>query len=237
MPNHPPIHRNPRTTLPVDARGLHRHLGRAVRLQPVAQREQPLHRRLELRQMLLAPTAPSRHTHTRGHLLLMHIQRRRALDDRFHLGSFPLDDTIVARGALKTDESDGRARSNSPGCRQDSRAKLTTGSRAPSETGVSRRPADDRRFQSPAGGRHGHGQLKYAIAICGPLLFVILILVRRQVAERAVAPPRVVEGLDVGEDGEPGLVSALPGATTSMARASSSTAAGPRNERSSSERG
>jgi hypothetical protein len=56
-------------------------------------------------------------------------------------------------GASETDESDGRARSNSPGCRQGSHAKLTTGSQAPSETGVSRRPADHHRFHPPAGGR------------------------------------------------------------------------------------
>jgi hypothetical protein len=38
---------------------------------------------------------------------------------------------------------------DSPGCRQGSRAKLITGSQAPSESGVSRRRADDHRFHPP----------------------------------------------------------------------------------------
>jgi hypothetical protein len=68
----------------------------------------------------------------------VHVQRCGTLDHRFHLTApFGLDDTIVARGTSETDESDGRARSDSPGCRQGSHAKLITGSQAPSETGVS----------------------------------------------------------------------------------------------------
>ena len=145
--------------LPVDAGGLHRHLCRAVRCQPVAQRQQTLHRRLELRYLLLAPAAASRNTHARGHPLLVHIQRRRTLHHRLHHCSLQLDDTIAAWGASETDESDGRAQSNSPRCRQGPHAKLNTGSQAPSETGVSKRPVNDHRFHPPAGGRHGHGQL------------------------------------------------------------------------------
>src|SRR5207253_1659072 len=101
-----------------------------VRLQPVAQREQALHRRLELRDMLLTPPRATRNTHTGRHLLLVHIQRRRPLDHRLHRYSHHLDDTIAAWGASETDESDGRARSDSPGCRQGSRAKLIAGSLA-----------------------------------------------------------------------------------------------------------
>jgi len=70
--------------LPVHTRGLHRHLRHPVRLQPVAQREQTLHRRPEFRQMLLPPTASARRADARGHLLLVHIQRRRTLDHRLH---------------------------------------------------------------------------------------------------------------------------------------------------------
>ncbi len=139
--------------LPVDAAGLHRHLGRAVRLQPVAQREQPLHRRLELRHLLLTPATPAG---TRTHAVTCSLCTSNAAGRSTTVSiacSLQLDDTIVAWGASETDESDGRARSNSPGCRQGPHAKLTTGSQAPSETGVSRRPPDPRRFHPPAGGR------------------------------------------------------------------------------------
>jgi hypothetical protein len=47
----------------------------------------------------------------------------------------------------------GVLKSNSPGCRQDSHAKLITGSRAPSAAGISRRPSDPRRSHPPADDR------------------------------------------------------------------------------------
>ena len=88
--------------LPVDTRRLHRHVGGAVRLQPIAQGEQTLHRRPELSHVLLAPPARSRNAHARRHLLLVHIQRRRTLNHRLHLKPpFRSTTTFVARGAGK----------------------------------------------------------------------------------------------------------------------------------------
>ena len=62
--------------LPVHAGRLHRDLRDTVRGQPVTQRQQPRDRRRELRHMLLAPAPLRRHTHARGHLRLVNIQRR-----------------------------------------------------------------------------------------------------------------------------------------------------------------
>jgi hypothetical protein len=59
----------------------------------------------------------------------------------------------IARGALRTNESDGRAHGNSPRCRQDPHAKLNAGSQAPRQTSVSRRPHKDPPFHPPAGAR------------------------------------------------------------------------------------
>jgi hypothetical protein len=74
-----------------------RHL---VRGQPVAQRQQALHRRLKLRDPLLAPTARPGNPHARGHLRLVDIQRARTLNDRLHRSLLSPDhDATVARGA------------------------------------------------------------------------------------------------------------------------------------------
>ena len=91
----------------------------------------------------------------------MDIRRPGTLNHRLHhTAPFPLDDTIAARGALRTDEPDGRAHGNSPRCRQGSRTKLTTGSQAPRRTGVSRRPHKDPDFTHPrVPAKDGHGQL------------------------------------------------------------------------------
>jgi len=70
--------------LPIDAGRLHRHLPDPMRLEPVAQRQQPAHRRLELHHLLLARAALAGDAHAGGHLRLVHIQRRRALDDHLH---------------------------------------------------------------------------------------------------------------------------------------------------------
>src|SRR5439155_21707732 len=99
--------------------------------------------------MLLTPPRATRNTHAGCYLLLVHIQRRRPLDHRLHRYSLHLDDTIAAWGASETDESDGRARSDSPGCRQGSRAKLIAGSLAPRRAGVNKRRRKHPRFHPP----------------------------------------------------------------------------------------
>jgi hypothetical protein len=73
--------------LPVDAGRLHRDLGHAMLGQPVAQPEQAAHRGLKLRDFLHAFAVWPRRAHARGHLRLVDVQRRRALDDRLHLAS------------------------------------------------------------------------------------------------------------------------------------------------------
>jgi hypothetical protein len=55
-----------------------------VGLKPVTQRQQPPHRRLKLHHLLDALAPRPRHAHAGGHLRLMDIQRRRALDDQLH---------------------------------------------------------------------------------------------------------------------------------------------------------
>ncbi len=74
--------------LPVDPGGLHRDLRHAVRLEPVAQPEQSLHRRSKPGHVLLTTAALARGAHARGHPLLVHIQRRRALNHRLHGSPF-----------------------------------------------------------------------------------------------------------------------------------------------------
>jgi hypothetical protein len=71
--------------LPEHAGRLHHNPLDTISGQPVAKREQPANRRLELGHVLLA-TLPvrRRHPHARGHLLLVNIQRPRALNDRVH---------------------------------------------------------------------------------------------------------------------------------------------------------
>jgi hypothetical protein len=61
-----------------------------VCLEPVAQHQQPAHRRLELVDVLDSLARRARHAHTRGHLRLVHIQRALALDDHVH-PDLPLD--------------------------------------------------------------------------------------------------------------------------------------------------
>jgi hypothetical protein len=69
----------------------------AVRLEPVAEHEQPADRRLELLDALDPLTRRARHAHARGHLRLMDIQRALALDDHIH-HNLPLkDNRTVAR--------------------------------------------------------------------------------------------------------------------------------------------
>ena len=70
--------------LPVDAGRLHRDLLDAERLQPVAQRQQALNRRGELRDVLLE-LALVPDAHARRHARLVYIQRAWALDDPLHL--------------------------------------------------------------------------------------------------------------------------------------------------------
>jgi hypothetical protein len=113
----------------------------AARTALLAEEKELTHRSDEL--------ARKRQAHAGRHLLLVHIQRRRPLHHRLHRCSLHLDDTIIARGASEPDESDGRARSNSPGCRQGSRAKLITGSLAPRRAGVNKRHRQHPRFHPP----------------------------------------------------------------------------------------
>src|SRR3954453_9471714 len=103
--------------LPVDAGGLHRHMRDAVRGQPVTQRDQTLHGRRELGHMRLAAPGPVRDPNAPRHLRLMDIKRADALEDRLHQPSRIEHLTAPPGGAFETDESDGRARSNSPGSR------------------------------------------------------------------------------------------------------------------------
>ena len=109
--------------------------GDMVRLQPIAQPNEASHRRRELRHLLRARRVCCRHAYTRGHLGLVHIKPSDTLKNRLHLNPPSLDDdndTSPAR-APDTDESDGRAHSNSPESRgRPSRQTRATGSQAPS---------------------------------------------------------------------------------------------------------
>jgi hypothetical protein len=82
--------------LPEDAGRLHRDVRDAMRLKPVAQRDQPAHGRGELGQVLLAPAARRRHPHARGHLRLVHVKRADALEHGLHRCSFPRESTRSA---------------------------------------------------------------------------------------------------------------------------------------------
>jgi hypothetical protein len=67
--------------------------------QPVAQREQSDDCRRELRDVLLAPTAFGRHAHARGHLLLVDIERARALNDGLHS---PSEENAIDRSSPRS---------------------------------------------------------------------------------------------------------------------------------------
>ena len=71
--------------LPKHPSRFHRHLLHPMSSKPIAQAKKAPHRCRELRNMLLATLAlRRRNPHTRGHLRLVDIQRRRALNDRLH---------------------------------------------------------------------------------------------------------------------------------------------------------
>ena len=104
-------------------------LGHPERPKPVRQGQQASDRGRELRDMLLTRTTAG-HPHTRGHLLLMHIQRA----GRSTIVSTKTPDPInkiVTQGPLRTNESDKRAHGNNPDHRGDPHAKLSSGSQAP----------------------------------------------------------------------------------------------------------
>ena len=104
-----------------------------MRLQPVTQRQQSPHRRLELGHLLLHPALLRRHADASGHLRLVHVERRTTLEDRLHdrppLGleprqqspAKPPEQTNLIGVLMATVRSTGGG----------SDAKLTTGSRAP----------------------------------------------------------------------------------------------------------
>jgi len=69
---------------PVDAGGLHRDVRDAVLSEPVTQRQQPAHRRLELPHQLRTRVALPGRAHARRHLLLVHIKRPGTLDNPIH---------------------------------------------------------------------------------------------------------------------------------------------------------
>ena len=136
--------------LPEHAGGLHRDLGHAERSEPVTQRQKPHDRSRELRKMLLSPAILAGHAHARGHLLLVNVQRRGTLDNRLHKTSRNAIGRIVAQGPLRTNESDRRARGNSPEPREDPHAKLGSGSQHQEQSGVEGDRGIIPDFQSPA---------------------------------------------------------------------------------------
>jgi hypothetical protein len=78
--------------LPVDARGLHRHVRDTQTLEPISQRQQLAGHRLELGAQLCAIALRVGHVHAGSHLALMDVERAAALDDALHLGP-PLEST------------------------------------------------------------------------------------------------------------------------------------------------
>ena len=72
--------------LPVDAGRLHSRMCASVRGEPVAQREEPLCRRVERLHVLLDLTADDG-PRARDHRLLVHVQARTSLVDNFHISS------------------------------------------------------------------------------------------------------------------------------------------------------
>ena len=156
--------------LPIDAGGLHHHLRDAVAGEPVAQRQQPAHGGRELRDVLLAPAAHAGHARARGHLRLVDVQRRRALDDRLHCSppsGRPFHDRRP--GASETNESDSRARSTLRSSGETPHARLKTGSQAPRQKDrrYGRRPNHPPLFKTPEGARQRSENSKRQRRRCG----------------------------------------------------------------------
>ena len=85
---------------------LHHELLHAERRQPIPQRQQPRDRRRNSA-TCCSRERPLRHPHVRGHLLRIHIKRRRAPYNHFHLHSINAVDKIVAEGSLRTNDLTG----------------------------------------------------------------------------------------------------------------------------------
>ena len=86
--------------LPVHAGGLHRHVRDAMRRQPVAQRQQPLHRGLELGHVLQPPAAAIGHTDRGGDLRLVHVNTGHTLKDPIeHLLHLPALPSVAINGS------------------------------------------------------------------------------------------------------------------------------------------
>lgn len=149
--------------LPIDAGGLHHHPPHAMGCEPVTQRQQAAHGDRELGDTLLAPPALAGHTHPHGHLRLMDIQRRRALDDRLHL---PPSRSLDRRPeASKTNESGRRARSTLQSSGETPHAKLNPGSHAPRTDRHHRRPRITPLFTRPRGSATPTQKLKAAVDV------------------------------------------------------------------------
>jgi hypothetical protein len=124
-----PVLQNRPDPLPIDPGRLHRNLRHPLRLQPIAQAEQPGDGRRELRQHLRTPAFPLGHTHARSHLRLVHVQPCGALDDHLHR-SPPFDDETAAARTEPQETASLMSvlEGNSPAYREGSNAKLSTGS-------------------------------------------------------------------------------------------------------------
>jgi hypothetical protein len=104
--------------LPIHAGRFHRDVGDSMSRQPIAQRHQPRDRRRKLRQMRLTTPHSIRDPNAGGYLRFVHVKRADALIDRFHPASCGRSrPEPLPAGASRTDESDGRAHSGSPGIR------------------------------------------------------------------------------------------------------------------------
>ena len=114
---------------PVHASGLHRDRRNAQASQPVTQRQQAAHRRLELPHLLVALAALTRRAHARRHLRLVHVQRSGTLHHLIHHQPPASRSTQHRRpqGPATTDESGKRAQGNSPAFRQGPSAIPNTG--------------------------------------------------------------------------------------------------------------
>src|ERR1017187_11040088 len=127
----------------------------AERGQPVPQRQQATHRRLELPHLLPALAAITRRAHARRDLRLVHIQRPGTLHHLIHHQPPASRSTQHRRpeGPATTDESDKRAQGNSPAFRQGPSAILSTGHTGTTQSrGVTGRPPNPPPFS-----RRPHG--------------------------------------------------------------------------------